>query len=156
MRHARPWWDVHRHRIAPEVAARVRRLIELGQLEIVAGRIVDAWNANGMLSISIRRRGRAEAVDHEFALAVNCTGPSGSISKGEDPLLRSLIETSVARPDDLDLGLQVDDRSRIVGSDRIWAVGPLSKGKYWEITAVPDIREQVANVAEQLAEDLRA
>lgn len=156
MRHARPWWDVHRHRIAPEVAARVRRLIELGQLEIVAGRIVDAWTANGMMSISIRRRGRAEAVDHVFALAVNCTGPLGSISKGEDPLLRSLIETSVARPDDLDLGLQVDDRSRIVGSDRIWAVGPLSKGKYWEITAVPDIREQVANVAEQLAEDLRA
>lgn len=155
MRHARPWWDVHRHRIAPEVAARIRRLIELSQLEIIAGRIVDAWTANGKLSVSIKRRGKTAAVDHEFALAVNCTGPLGSISQSDDPLLRNLIETGVAKADDLDLGLLVDGRSRIEGSDRVWAVGPLSKGKYWEITAVPDIRGQVADVARQVAEDLK-
>jgi uncharacterized NAD(P)/FAD-binding protein YdhS len=155
MRHARPWWDVHRHRIAPEVVARIRRLIELSQLEIIAGRIVDAWTANGRLSVSINRRGKTAAVDHEFALAVNCTGPLGSISQSEDPLLRNLIETGVAKADELDLGLLVDGRSRIEGSDRVWAVGPLSKGKYWEITAVPDIRGQVADVARQVAEDLK-
>ena len=40
MRHARPWWDVHRHRIAPQVADTVHRMIAEGQLEVVAGRIV--------------------------------------------------------------------------------------------------------------------
>ena len=79
----------------------------------------------------------------------------GSISQSDDPLLRNLIETGVAKADDLDLGLLVDGRSRIEGSDRVWAVGPLSKGKYWEITAVPDIRGQVADVARQVAEDLK-
>ena len=34
LRHARPWWDVHRHRIAPEVAATVARLVAEGRLEI--------------------------------------------------------------------------------------------------------------------------
>jgi uncharacterized NAD(P)/FAD-binding protein YdhS len=155
MRHARPWWDVHRHRIAPEVGSRIRRLIELGQLEIAAGRIVDAWTENGKLSVSIKKRGKAKAVDQEFALAVNCTGPLGSISESEDPLLKNLLETGIVRADELDLGLEVDGRSRIEGSDRVWAIGPLTKGKYWEITAVPDIRGQVAHVAGQIAEELK-
>ena len=40
--HARPYWDVHRHRIAPEVGATIARTISEGRLEIVAGRIVSA------------------------------------------------------------------------------------------------------------------
>lgn len=155
MRHARPWWDVHRHRIAPEVSARIRRLIEVGQLEIVAGRIVDMWTGDGKLGVSIRRRWKREAVEQEFSLAVNCTGPLGSISATGDHLLKSLLETGLARADALDLGLEVDNRSRVLGSEHAWAVGPLSKGRYWEITAVPDIRGQVADIAEQIAEEVK-
>jgi uncharacterized NAD(P)/FAD-binding protein YdhS len=39
MRHARPWWDVHRHRIAPQVGAVIERMIGDGRLEVLAGRI---------------------------------------------------------------------------------------------------------------------
>jgi uncharacterized NAD(P)/FAD-binding protein YdhS len=154
MRHARPWWDVHRHRIAPEVAERIRRLIQLGQLEIVAGRIVDMWSVDQKLSVSIERRGRGEATEHKFEVAVNCTGPLGSISESKDALLTSLFAAGIARPDSLDIGLAVDSASRIAGADRAWAVGPLTKGKYWEITAVPDIRGQVAQVAEDITKEL--
>ncbi|HXG82243.1 MAG TPA: FAD/NAD(P)-binding protein, partial [Sphingomicrobium sp.] len=89
LRHARPWWDVHRHRIAPQVSGRLHRLLQLGQLEIVAGRIVDMWVGNQGLGVAIKRRGRTEAMDHHFALAVNCTGPLGSIAETKDPLLAS-------------------------------------------------------------------
>ena len=49
VRHARPWWDVHRHRIAPQVAAQIADMVGEGRLEIVAGRIgamreVDGWD----------------------------------------------------------------------------------------------------------------
>jgi uncharacterized NAD(P)/FAD-binding protein YdhS len=37
----------------------------------------------------------------------------------------------------------------------MWALGPLTKGRYWEIVAVPDIREQAAAVAEDIASELR-
>lgn len=154
LRHIRPWWDVHRHRIAPEVAGRVKRLVQLGQLEIVAGRVTDMWVKDGMLDVSIKRRGRKQAEDHAFALAVNCTGPLGEISRSNDPLLQSLFAAGLARPDPLDLGLEVDPKSRVLGSERAWALGPLTKGKYWEIVAVPDIRHQVAAVAEDIAEEL--
>lgn len=154
LRHVRPWWDVHRHRIAPEVSGRIKRLVQLGQLEIVAGRVTDIWLKNQKLGVSIMGRGKSEKVEQEFSLVVNCTGPLGSISASGDPLLCSLFEQGLARPDGLGIALEVDARSRIAGADRGWAVGPLTKGRFWEITAVPDIRGQVAQVAYDIAEEL--
>ena len=61
-----------------------------------------------------------------------------------------------SRPDHLGIGLEVDDHSRVAGGDRLWALGPLTKGRYWEIIAVPDIREQAAAVAEDIARELDA
>lgn len=155
LRHVRPWWDVHRHRIAPEVSGRIKRLVQLGQLEIVAGRVTDMWPENHQLGVAIQPRAKAEAVEHRFALVVNCTGPLGSISASADPLLASLFGQDLAHPDALDLGIEVDGVSRIAGAERAWAVGPLSKGRFWEITAVPDIRGQVAQVAYDIAEELK-
>jgi uncharacterized NAD(P)/FAD-binding protein YdhS len=48
----------------------------------------------------------------------------------------------------------VDEKSR--AGERLWALGPLTKGRYWEIIAVPDIREQAAEVAEDIARELNA
>lgn len=155
LRHARPWWDVHRHRIAPEVAGRIKQLVQEGRLHIVAGRVKAMREEKGQLSVSIQRRGMENAKSVSFGLAVNCTGPLGAISESDDPLLNSLFEGNYARPDSLDLGLEVDGRSRIAGAKRAWALGPLTKGRFWEITAVPDIRGQVAQVAEDIAEELK-
>ena len=155
LRHARPWWDVHRHRIAPEVAGRIKHLVQEGRLHIIAGRVRAMREENGRLSVAIQRRGMEDSKSVNFALAVNCTGPLGSISESDDPLLASLFEGGFARPDSLDLGLEVDGRSRIAGSKRAWALGPLTKGRFWEITAVPDIRGQVARVADDVAEELK-
>ena len=50
------------------------------------------------------------------------------------------------------IGLEVDDACR--ASERLWALGPLTKGRYWEIVAVPDIRVQAAQVAEDISREL--
>lgn len=152
MRHARPWWDVHRHRIAPEVAATVARLVADDRLEIVAGRVVSATQSPGGLEVDIRRR-RSGVVDHQrFAYAFNCTGPLHSMERSKDPLLRSLLDAAQVMPDSLGIGLQVDGKSR--AGERLWALGPLTKGRYWEIIAVPDIRDQAAVVAEDISREL--
>ena len=57
------------------------------------------------------------------------------------------------RPDHLGIGLEVDERSR-AGRRDLWALGPLTKGRYWEIIAVPDIREQAAAVADDIEREL--
>jgi uncharacterized NAD(P)/FAD-binding protein YdhS len=153
LKHARPWWDVHRHRIAPEVAATVHRLIGYGRLQIIAGRIVAAEETESGIDVELRRRGASASQHMRFVYAFNCTGPLQSIERTRDPLLRSLLDTGQAEPDDLGIGLSVDDESR--AGERLWALGPLTKGRYWEIIAVPDIREQAAAVAEDIERELK-
>jgi uncharacterized NAD(P)/FAD-binding protein YdhS len=154
LRHARPWWDVHRHRIAPEVAATIARLVREDRLEIAAGRIVSARETDGALDVEYRRRGSAVLSSGRFAYAFNCTGPLHSIARSKDPLLRSLLDAGEVRPDALGIGLEVDGNSR--AGERLWALGPLTKGRYWEIIAVPDIREQAAAVADDMERELNA
>lgn len=154
LRHARPWWDVHRHRIAPEVARRLHDLVAEGRLEIIAGRIEDARAGPDGIEVAIRRRGRAEPTRMRFAYALNCTGPLGAVRRTRDPLLRGLLDEGAIRPDQLGIGVEVDERSRAAGGERLWALGPLTKGRYWEIVAVPDIRVQAAAVAEDIAREV--
>ena len=154
LRHARPWWDVLRHRIAPEVAATIVRMVEEGRLEIVAGRIVRIEEAGDGVRVEFRRRGRSETQSARFDYVFNSTGPLGSIERTRDPLLRGLLDDGLIRPDHLGIGVAVDERSRAVGTQRLWAMGPLTKGRYWEMIAVPDIRGQAAAVADDIAQEL--
>ena len=53
------------------------------------------------------------------------------------------------------------DHDALVGtdgrvSDGLFAIGPLTRGRFWEVTAVPDIRVQAASLAGQVAESVRA
>jgi uncharacterized NAD(P)/FAD-binding protein YdhS len=153
LRHARPWWDVHRHRIAPEVAATVHRLVAEGRLRIMAGRVISAKEGRDGIDVEVRPRGHDGTERLSFAYAFNCTGPLHSIERTRDPLLRTLLDSGQARPDQLGMGLDVDAESR--AGERLWALGPLTKGRYWEIIAVPDIREQAAEVAEDIARELK-
>jgi len=149
LRHLRPWWDVHRHRIAPAVAARIAGMRESGRLEVAAGRIVAVEGD----TVTIARRGGGE-LRRSFAAAINCTGPEGNIGRIGDPLIRGLIASGRARPDRLNMGLDVDPESRVLGegpSPALYALGPLTKGAFWEIVAVPDIRGQAAGVARAIA-----
>ena len=152
LRHARPWWDVHRHRIAPEVARTLAQLIGDERLEIVAGRVISARDDGAALNVDFRRRGARRPQALEVAFAFNCTGPLHSIARTRDPLLRSLFDGGQIRADHLGIGLEVDDRSR--AGERTWALGPLTKGRFWEIIAVPDIREQAAAVADDIQQEL--
>ena len=156
LRHVRPWWDVHRHRIAPAVASTLAGLIAEGRLEIVAGRVVTVRARSDGLEVEFRRRGSKLSQTENFAYAFNCTGPLHSIEHTRDALLRSLFDAGFIRSDHLGIGIDVDLRSRADGGERLWALGPLTKGRYWEIVAVPDIREQAAAVADDIARELNA
>jgi uncharacterized NAD(P)/FAD-binding protein YdhS len=74
-------------------------------------------------------------------------------------LLQEMQRQGLIEADPLRLGLVVDARSRIPGSSGseavIYAVGALTAGQFWEITAVPDIRVQARKVAEAISERLR-
>lgn len=155
LEHARPWWDVHRHRMAPETAARLGALIEAGQLEIVAGRLVAVAEHRDGARVSFRRR-HAEAVESLVVSRIlSCKGVT-SAAAAASPLVASLFAQGLARMDDLGVGLDVSVDCALVARDgrpssRLFAIGPMSQAAFWEITAVPDIRLQTAALAARLA-----
>lgn len=155
LRFGRPWWDIHRHRIAPQVAAKLDELVASGRLEVVAGRLLEVRPTDDGVEVRFRRRGRdSPDSPRRFGYIFNCTGPLGDIGRTGDPLLRQLLDEGAVRPDELAIGLAVDERCRPGPGERLWALGALTKGRYWEMIAVPDIRHQAAMVAEDIATEL--
>jgi uncharacterized NAD(P)/FAD-binding protein YdhS len=159
LRHVRPFWDVHRHRIAPQVHTRIARAIDRGQLKVVRARLGAIECLGGNEGVCVQFRGRTGERVVEVARVINCTGPEIDPRRAENPLLGSLLSDGLARPDPLGLGLAVDSHSRIIGSNGaihpgLFALGPLTRGSRWEVTAIAEIRDQASSVARKIARDL--
>ena len=154
VRHLRPWWDVHRHRIADSIAAALGALEAAGRLTIVAGRIrrIDQ-GADGVTLDWTPRHGPARAPITGRWL-IDCSGPGHD--PAEDPLTGPLIASGRARLDALRLGLDLDADGRVLAADgrpdpRLFVLGPPARAAFWETVAVPDIRKRVEDVAAALA-----
>ncbi len=156
LRHLRPWWDVHRHRLAPQIALRIQAMHQEGRVMFAAGRLLEVQAHDGLATVRWRPRGSNTIARFESARVLNCIGPEGDIRKSRDPLLQALFARGTIRPDPQQLGLDVDPKWRVCdqrggAASSIHAVGPLTKGIVWEIIAVPDIRHQVWTLARQLS-----
>lgn len=156
LRHLRPYWDIHRHRVAPQVADRIGRMMNEGRLEILAGKIVAARASDGGVNVTWRPRGSASEVRMQCARAINCTGPLSDLSAVADPLLGRLAASGLIRADAHAIGIDVDQQNRAItfagtAQDRVRVVGPMTRGAHWEIVAVPDIRRQTWNLARTLS-----
>ncbi|PJG45998.1 FAD-dependent oxidoreductase [Sphingobium sp. LB126] len=155
LRHLRPYWDVHRHRIAPQVAARLASMRKEGRLQIHAAKVVQAVPNGRSLDVHLRGRGQDRTEAMSFARVINCTGPLGDLRRADDPLLRQLAMRGDIRPDPLAIGIDVDRQCHAIARDgsiqqRLFVVGPMTRGAHWEIVAVPDIRRQVWQLAREI------
>ncbi len=159
LRHLRPWWDVHRHRMAPSVADRIDAARASGQLRILAGRLCSVRNetaagGEGMVVCYCERHTR-RAVELPVGAIIDCRGGNPKFSRTRNPVLQSLMENALARPDALDLGLDVTADLQSIdahgeASRCIFALGPVTKGVFWEVTAIPDIRVQAEKLSRYL------
>jgi uncharacterized NAD(P)/FAD-binding protein YdhS len=157
LEHARPWWDIHRHRMAPEVETKIRALQESGQLRILPGHILEVNAKRDGASVSIRPRASEALVRLEVSRIVSCRGLTSDPRRSSNPLVAQLLAEGYARVDPLGIGLDVDNDCAVVdangrASERIFAVGPMSQAAFWESIAVPDIRLQAASLVQRLTE----
>jgi uncharacterized NAD(P)/FAD-binding protein YdhS len=160
LEHARPWWDIHRHRMAPEVETKIRALQESAQLRILSGRILGVNAKQNGASVSIRPRASEAVARLEVSRIVSCRGLTSDPRRSSNPLVAQLVGEGDARVDPLGIGLDVDNDCAVVdasgrASERIFAVGPMSQAAFWESIAIPDIRLQVASLARRLTEQAR-
>ncbi|HET6221401.1 MAG TPA: FAD/NAD(P)-binding protein [Dongiaceae bacterium] len=156
LRHLRPWWDVHRHRMAPDVADVIDRAVAAGRLTLSAARVQAMESDPDGVTITLRRRGADQTEQLRAARVIDCSGPQYDYARINSDLVQNLLAQGSARPDAHHLGLDVTYESAIVDrrgvpSRRLYALGPVTRGTFWEITSVPDIREQCWNLARLLA-----
>lgn len=158
--HTRAWWDIHRHRMPPALYERVSKAVESGALELVAGKFVGARRDGEAIEATIRRRGATGTETLHVGRIYDCTGITADLAAGTNPVVRSLIDRGLARPDPLHIGLDVTEACAIIKADghpseRLYAIGPLTRGAFFEIEGVPDIRVQCATLAKNLTASAR-
>lgn len=155
LRHALPWWTVHRHRLAPDVGEALQALLASGRLCVHAGYLQQASPSPQGISLTFRKRGGNATERLTADWIVNCTGMERT-GIDHSPFLKAMQARGQLGADPLGLGLCVDSDSHLIAADgnphpHIYVVGALTAGRFWEITAVPDIRVQADKVAGKIA-----
>lgn len=144
-RHLRAYWDAHRHRMPPEVTAQIDYLRAAGRLEVLAGRVESLAVLGDAVRVTLRHRWSGEREVHLFDAVVNCMGPM--VGSDAAPL-SALVDEGIARADRFGL---VTHEGRV--TPWLFAVGPLRRSELWETTAMPEIRVQARQLAEELLRD---
>lgn len=142
------WWNVHRHRMSPEIQDELNLAISEGRLKLVAAQISDAINHESSIEIKLES---GSSINADYV--VNCLG-YGSWFKGS--LIEKLIANGLATSGPLGMGINtnfpdfnvMDMRNQ--AQKNLLAIGPVLLGERFETTAIPEIKEQAHRVATQL------
>jgi uncharacterized NAD(P)/FAD-binding protein YdhS len=156
LRHARPYWETHRHRSSPQTAAAIETMLADRTLRVTAGRVLAHRPDAANLRVVVRPRDGSPDREIVAGRVVNCTGPDTDVQRVDDPLVQSLLAQGTAVPDPLGLGLRTTADGELVdsggeGHGDLFLVGPLRKGLLWENTAVPELRVEAERLAGRLA-----
>ena len=154
VRHLRSLWEIHRHRAPSHLLDELEAERRSGTLSIIRGQVHGLSHADGQLRVAVQSPSGVSSL--AVARLINCAGPAQGIRQTIDPLLSSLLQSGVGSTDELGLGLRTDPHGRLVRQDgapneRVWLVGALRKGDLWESTAVPELRQQVAQAVDSMA-----
>lgn len=156
LRHLQPYWDTHRHRMAPEAAEAFADAVRRGVLRPMAARLQAAEEGARGLDVTLRPRGLCATWHLRAGAIVNCTGPDSDLRRVADPLVRQVLADGIIAVDRLGLGLDVAGDGAVIDargtpSKLIFYVGPLLKARDWEATAVPELRLHAQRVADTIA-----
>lgn len=155
MRHVRSYWEIHRHRIAPQAAAVIERRAAEGRLKFYAGRLQVMEADDSGVQALFRRKASIQHVSLQVAKVINCTGPRTDYSKYQHRLFIHLLARGLIDHDALALGINAlpdGDVLRYRGGPVGWlhTLGAPMKGVLWETTGLREIRVQARALAEKL------
>jgi uncharacterized NAD(P)/FAD-binding protein YdhS len=153
LRHLRPRWDVVRHRMAPRIADEIDALIDEGGLRVLSGRLAGARQTGRDIVLEISHGNETHEAIHTSRL-INCTGPRSDFGSVGMPLIVDARRRKLIQPDSLNLGIETDNCAVLSAdgtpSSWLFAIGPLTRPAWWEITAAPEITAQVLDLAASL------
>ena len=155
LRHLRSFWDIHRHRCAPQVLAVKERLEAEQRLICHRGHILDLRPVENQVEVTYRPRGTQEKRTIIVRRVLSCTGPQPDYHKLDDPLVRRLLERDLLAPDPLRIGAYTDQDGRLRNQagepiHRLYTLGSPRMGSLFESIAVPELRGQASDIAKRI------
>lgn len=158
LRHLRPWFDSHRHRLPPEQAASLASMMSDGRLQLRAGRIIGATDCGDMLVIEHQPRGRSETRRDPYRWVINCTGASTN-GRSHHSLEGRLMELGLLMVDEHGLGFSCDTDGAVRGRHGVvpslHLIGPACRSQSFDHTAIAELRHQAAHIAQRIGKQWR-
>lgn len=160
LRHLAGIWSVLRHRNPPENAAALAALTRAGQVRLQLGRVSEILPFGNHLEVRVRP-GQGPGTWHTVQHVVCCAGPLLDYSRIQTPLVQTLRAAGELSPDPLRLGLLTDAHGALRRADGnvaadLFTLGASRRPAYFESTAVPELRQQAAALAQELARRIGA
>lgn len=81
MRHIRPYWETHRHRMPASSSDLLSKLQQLGRLEVIAATVLDMQQTETKACVTIKRRKHKAPETILVDRVINCTGPVSDFEK---------------------------------------------------------------------------
>jgi uncharacterized NAD(P)/FAD-binding protein YdhS len=161
LRHVRPYWDVHRHRLPQETLSQLDHMQLRGNLRVHAGRLLAFERSGDKVKVTWRERGAAKQARLVVDRVINCTGPQYNPNRSRDPLTHSLLAQRLVSADALSLGLRTAENGALLDANaraaaNLFYVGPQLRADYWEATAAQELRSHAERLAVHLASASRA
>ncbi|WP_292231995.1 FAD/NAD(P)-binding protein [Mesorhizobium sp.] len=155
VRHLRALWDVHRFRIAPQIAAVLDRRVAEGTLAYRAASIAGAEQVDGRIRITLRPRRQPTQTTETFDRVVVTTGPAHADIFRTNTAIADLGRMGLVRLDPIGLGLATDSQGRAVSTfgrptDSIFVSGPLARGSVGELMGIPEVTAHAERIAAEI------
>ncbi|WP_245410785.1 FAD/NAD(P)-binding protein [Rhizobium sp. JAB6] len=156
VRHLRPFWDVHRFRIAPQVEAVSERALANGRLEVLAASVAEVGVADDVIDCRLRLSRSKRFVRRQFDAVVVTTGPGHRGILQSQAWIDQLSQAGYLALDPTRLGFSCDTQSRALADDgtvipSLFISGPLARGTFGELMGLPEVVEHAVLVADQVA-----
>lgn len=159
VRHLRPYWDVHRFRIAPQIENILARRKSEGLFAVRAGTVVGAKVQDDHIILNILERGATSPSQLETDYVVITTGPAHGRIIETEPHLSTLAKAGWIQPDLLRLGIYCNTHGRAVSHSgsavqNLLIAGPLARGTFGELMGLPQVTDYAHAIAGEVLDEL--
>lgn len=156
VRHLRPFWDVHRFRIAPQVEDIIDSRVAAGNLRLLVARAIEVERSGDEILVTLKQR-HSQGLDRSaYDAVVVTTGPAHGGILASQPWLAAMARDGLIELDPTGLGLACDDASRATVQGRqvtpgVFVSGPLARGTFGELMGLPQVSDHATLVADYRA-----
>ncbi len=161
LRFISPFWEIHRHQCAPQTRELIDRLRLSGRLTVHRGVLVSVERKDKGYTLQFANHSRE--LPNRTLVAdriLDATGPARDLETLRHPLICNLLRRGFLTTDVHRLGAQTLADYRAVQRDGrptpwLHVIGPMLRARYFEATAVPELRLHAAALAARITAEIR-